>query len=114
MKINTPTGTEVLHLNLHKKWFVMILHGIKLEEYREINTYWIDIFNLKDGLRFNTIRFSNGYHPDRPQFDCELKSIKIGRPFSQWCEPTIKYHFILSLGNVFNMNDQSLKLLTQL
>ena len=29
-----------LHLNLHKKWFDMILSGEKKEEYREVNPYW--------------------------------------------------------------------------
>jgi len=114
MKITKPTGTEVLHLNLHKKWFVMILHGIKLEEYRVKSPYWIDRFKLENGLRFNTIRFSNGYASDRPQFDCELKGIMIGRPFSVWCESHVEDTFILSLGRVCNMNDQALSLLIQL
>ena len=30
-----------LHLTLKKKWFDMILTGIKKEEYREIKPYWL-------------------------------------------------------------------------
>jgi len=114
MEITKPTGTEVLHLNLHKTWFIMILHGKKLEEYRTLSPYWIQRFDLQKGLRFNTIRFSNGYASNRPQFDCELKNIMIGRPFFDWCESNEKHAFILSLGYVSNMNDEALELLTQL
>ncbi len=31
----------VLVLNLHRKWFDMILSGEKIEEYREIKPYWL-------------------------------------------------------------------------
>ena len=32
---------DTLHLNLRKKWFDMILNGIKLTEYRSIKTYYL-------------------------------------------------------------------------
>lgn len=32
---------KILHLNLKKKWFDMILSGRKQHEYREIKPYWI-------------------------------------------------------------------------
>lgn len=31
---------KILHLTLKKKWFDMILSGVKKEEYREIKDYW--------------------------------------------------------------------------
>lgn len=32
---------KILHLNLKKKWFDMIVSGEKKEEYREITGYWV-------------------------------------------------------------------------
>lgn len=31
---------KTLHLNLHRKWFDMVLSGEKKEEYRDITKYW--------------------------------------------------------------------------
>jgi len=31
---------KTLHLNLHRKWFDMILSGEKLEEYRDLTPHW--------------------------------------------------------------------------
>ncbi len=31
---------KILHLTLKKKWFDMVLSGIKKEEYREVKPYW--------------------------------------------------------------------------
>lgn len=31
---------KILHLTLKRKWFTMILHGEKREEYRELTEYW--------------------------------------------------------------------------
>lgn len=33
---------KILHLTLKKKWFDMILSGVKKEEYREVKAYWVD------------------------------------------------------------------------
>ena len=35
---------SILHLNLKKKWFDMILSGIKTDEYREMSPYWERVF----------------------------------------------------------------------
>lgn len=81
---------KTLHLNLHKKWFDMILSGEKKEEYRKLTNHWLKRFtgdyitdehdktdDLSDSIvysaiaqnsdiicesffKFNTITFSNG------------------------------------------------------
>ena len=48
---------RILYLPLKKKWFDMIVSGIKKEEYREINEYWTKRLvetegNLIDGFTF--------------------------------------------------------------
>ena len=91
-----------LHLNLHKKWFNMILSGEKKEEYRELTDYWKT--RMKN-VRINgvdTITFSNGYAKDRPQMVVELKYISIRAGLKEWgAEPGKKY-FVIHLGKILN------------
>jgi hypothetical protein len=54
---------KTLHLTLNKKWFDMILSGLKTEEYREIKKYWVkrfvlDVFKVLN-CDSNTIQFEN-------------------------------------------------------
>ena len=70
----------ILHLNLEKKWFDMILSGEKKEEYREIKPYWNRVFSTYIKIKGKVyhpsdviIRFSNGYAKNRRQFDIECK-----------------------------------------
>lgn len=77
---------ETLHLNLHKKWFDMILSGVKREEYREIKPYYCRIFKngkikIKGKYYHPTdviICFSNGYSKDRRQMMYFCNGIKVG------------------------------------
>jgi len=114
---------KTLHLNLKKKWFEMILNGIKSEEYRAISTYFINLFidktNFKtwgnndfireleyDGLeilelkKYSSIIFSNGYAKNRPQFEIELLEIEIGPGREEWGAIVGKKYFILKLGKI--------------
>lgn len=83
---------ETLHLNLTKKWFDMILGGIKKEEYRTLSYFWATRFfdlskskNCKNDIKddfeetpvsaavdltrqdifktFSSVTFSNGMKP---------------------------------------------------
>lgn len=42
---------KTLHLNLFKKWFVMIYKIIKRQEYREITPYWCNKLILVNGVK---------------------------------------------------------------
>lgn len=88
----------------------MILAEIKKEEYRDVSDYWIK--RLKDVSstdpkafkEFDTITFSNGYSKKRPQFEIELKGIRIGEGKTEWgAIPETKY-FILELGDIIQRN----------
>ncbi len=114
---------KTLHLNLKKKWFDMILNGIKPEEYRAITMYFINLLidktNFKDwgdndfireieyhGLeilelkKYDTVTFSNGYAKNRPQFEIELLGIEIGQGREEWGAVKNEKYFVLKLNKI--------------
>jgi hypothetical protein len=54
---------KILHLTLIRKWFIEILEGKKVEEYREIKPYWTKRLFKGDGniKNYEIIIFKNGY-----------------------------------------------------
>tara|TARA_R110001632_G_scaffold224916_2_gene357627 strand:- start:11 stop:397 length:387 start_codon:yes stop_codon:yes gene_type:complete len=105
------TTGRVLHLNLKKKWFMMIAKGVKTEEYREIKDYWIK--RLKDmSLQepfhafkdFDKIIFKNGYSKDAPTMIVEFKGIKIDKGFNEWGAEKGRLYFVIKLGKVLFNN----------
>ena len=119
---------KVLHLNLKKKWYDMILSGGKKEEYREVKDYWIKRFSICEGnnkpditrfyckkalctscvirgngfhsKKFDAVIFSNGYSKNRPQFKKHLKNIKIGKGKEEWGAKKGEDYFVLELGEL--------------
>lgn len=94
----------MLILPIKKKWFDMILKGIKKEEYREIKPYYnsriLSLFGavisndelLQESAVVQPIIFRNGYSKNSPELltNCSL-SIKEGLP--EWgAKPGIKYY----------------------
>ena len=111
--VSSSCGT--LHLNLHSKWFDMILSGIKKEEYREVKRFWIcrllaNIEYLTDlegvqnvGARFkhyDFVEFKNGYSKTSPMMIVECKGISVGKSRPEWSEGFADDCFVISLGNV--------------
>lgn len=101
--------TITLHLNLHRKWFDMILYGEKKQEYREITEFWrkrlVDYYiqgdlNKPVFKRFDTITFSNGYAKNRDQFKIELKGIEVGFGIEEHGAENGKEYFVLNLGDI--------------
>jgi len=91
---------KILHLNLKKKWFDMILSGEKTEEYREIKQYWTT--RLKDFLvkkSFDCVVFRNGYGYKSPSFKIELISIDFGVSKKEWSGKE-EYCYVLKLGEI--------------
>lgn len=94
---------KILHLNLKREWFDLILSGEKKEEYREIKSFWIkrlkfDIWNTKP---FDVIYFKNGYQKDAPEMHVELMNIRIGKPKYEWSKSSINQDvYILELGKI--------------
>lgn len=107
---------NTLHLNLHRKWFDMILSGEKKEEYRQMNSYWesrlIDKnkqlrLDAEPGLeiawkQIHHITFSNGYAKDRDQFVIELKGIELGGGRPEWGGRPDGDYYILKLGEILS------------
>ena len=117
-----------LHLVLKKKWFDLILSGIKKEEYREIKPYWVnrlyritpanvyqfeDLEELSIELKkdygyevdakfrpFTHITFQHGYSKSARRMTVECQGIAIAEGNPDWgAEPGKKY-FIIKLGNI--------------
>jgi len=97
----------ILHLNLKKKWFDMILSGEKKEEYRDISAHWTGILSSRikiKGILYHPsdviICFSNGYSKNRKQFFIECKNIHVGYGKQEWGAEKEKQYFVLSLGDI--------------
>jgi len=63
-----------------KKWFIEILEGRKVEEYREIKPYWTKRLFEENGSPkdYDIIIFKNGYAKDAPMIKVEFKGVKDG------------------------------------
>lgn len=94
---------QSLHLNLHKKWFDMILYGEKKEEYRDISDYWKVRFKNVKKLGIETIIFSNGYAKNRRQMMVNIKFIKIGSGVTEWGAEHGKSYFVIVLGEIISI-----------
>lgn len=111
--------TELI-LPIKKKWFDMILAGIKTEEYREIKPYWEKRFKkyfgwcygpLSDdnkdwGWSFQSgmksIVFRNGYGKNAPQFsaECTIEE-KTGK--TEWGAEDGKTYYVLKIHRIYNL-----------
>ena len=92
---------KILHLTLEKKWFDMILSGVKTEEYRKIKPYWDNRLNKS----YDVVRFRNGYQKDAPVMVVELRLIEIGLGIFEWGAPVIDKVYILKLGLVLESHN---------
>lgn len=120
---------SILHLNLKKKWFDMILSREKREEYREVKPYWIKrliysdhheevncLKSLKDALYLcsergdseymifrtdiNTIVFRNGYSKNAREMKVRCNGIYLGKTFKKWSDQDNVDAFVISLGKI--------------
>lgn len=99
----------VFHLNLEKRWFDMTLAGIKTEEYRDVKPSWNRVFthNIKiKGKYFHptdvVFRISNGYKPDRRQFDIECLSLCRLTGKEEWGAEPGEYYHTLKWGEIIS------------
>jgi len=119
---------KILNLTLKKEWFELIKSGVKTEEYREIKSYWekrllqcnkdLKTKNSKhqcmkqqcsrcilesgggEFLKYDYIKFINGYGADKPNFTIECKGIKIGTAVPEWSGNWKGNVFIIELGEI--------------
>ncbi len=105
---------KILHLNLKKKWFDLILSGEKTEEYREIKPYFEKRFKPHSHVHIGRtwypcsmvqILFSNGYAKGRRQMLVDIKGIRFNSTGkAEWGAEKDQTYFVLELGNVTRLN----------
>ena len=97
-----------LTLSLKRKWFDMIKSGVKKEEYREINRYWISRLvaamvpftgTVLSFTNFDTLVFTLGY-PKADDTERRLlfknPRIRIGEGKPEWGAEPGKQYFIIT------------------
>ena len=67
---------NVLHLTLKRNWFVLMLNGVKKQEYRK-PTRWMKV--RLENKSYDVIKFVNGYGNDKPFFVCEYNGFEIAK-----------------------------------
>lgn len=85
-----------LQLSLKKKWFEMTKTGIKTEDYREINSYWIA--RLTDGFSWDIAEFPLKLNEDKQVInkgslkpkDFKTNTMTLGYPKSTDTERIVK------------------------
>lgn len=91
---------DTLYLSLKSKWYNMIESGEKIEEYREIKSFWIRRLcsdeDYKEFKPFKYVTFSYGYTRRRMTF--EITKISTGQGRVEWGAPIDSDIFIISLG----------------
>ena len=99
----------MLTLPIKKKWFDMIVSGIKTEEYREISPYYKtrfkNLFNMypysyiPNGYNTQKLILRNGYSKTSPS--CLITAsldIKQGKP--EWGAEVGKEYYVLNIHSV--------------
>lgn len=85
----------------------MILSGEKKEEYREIKGYWMKRLFDKEGepIRFDIVRFKNGYGKNSPVMDVAYKGVDIKEPIGKWSGNAKGRHYAIYLGNILSTSN---------
>lgn len=98
----------MLILPIKKKWYDLILAGIKKEEYREIKPYYTKRFQtigLLDGyglesLGTQKVILRNGYSADSRQVTVDV-SIQIKKGREDWGAEPNKDYYCLQIKNIY-------------
>lgn len=100
----------MLVLPIKKKWFNMILSGLKREEYREIKPYWFTRFNhymfhcineenLIIRYAKGIVIFKKGYQKKSPKIMCRVEiTTDFGR--AEWGAEPNKLYYVLKILSV--------------
>lgn len=103
-------------MTLKKKWFDMILSGVKTEEYREVKPYWEKRFINYFGRHYDftqdtptvvwdqqikDIVFRNGYGNDKPQFTAKC-TISEGYGNEEWGAESGYRYYVLKIHRIYD------------
>jgi len=89
----------MLTLPIKKKWFDMMINGVKTEEYRNATKYYYTRFNnLFDALDtdIKPILFRNGYSADSPSFVANC-SFLLGTGREEWGAEKGKEYYVFCI-----------------
>ena len=123
-KIEKPMLPAVLRMSLKKKWFEMTKAGIKTEDYREINDYWIKRL-VYSGFYLNPMNYcveaKNGHWHPVKEFSInvmtlgypsnndtsriiklEHKGIEVRKGKPEWGAEPNKLYFVILHGAVIS------------
>ena len=100
----------MLVLPIKKKWYEMILSGVKKEEYREIKDYYTtrfaNIFHSVSSRNFipfeadrKDIIFRNGYSASSPSFVANC-SIRVDKGNTDWGAEKDKKYYVLTIHSI--------------
>lgn len=64
---------NILHLNLHREFFVAIANGTKRTEYRQQSPYWKTRLEAR---KYDVILFRNGYATNAPEMLVEYRGLR--------------------------------------
>lgn len=116
MKVLKRNECAILYLTLKAKWYGLIIHGDKLEEYRDYKPYWhIRIRNWHDKQRFGwdrcdknkwlVVAFSRGRQKaDRFYLTRYTLVRESDSEHPEWGEPKEK-HYVLGIGERVELVD---------
>src|SRR5215211_7630842 len=64
---------NILHLNLHRRFFADIAAGTKRVEYRKRTPYWR---KRLEGRKYDVIKFRNGYATNAPEMIVQFRGVR--------------------------------------
>ncbi len=94
---------KTLHLVLKRKWFDMILQGIKKEEYRDpYSLHWLKRLVGPDDklIQWDAITFQHGYAKNAERFTIACKKVSIKTGTYEWGAEPGKRYITFELGEV--------------
>lgn len=94
--------SKTLKLVLKKKWYDMILSGVKKEEYREIKDYYKSRIEGKD---IGRVEFKLGYQKNAPKMVVECLGIEKREGNPDWGAVEGEKYYVIKLGEIITGNN---------
>ncbi len=93
-------AVKIYYFILKKKWFDMILAGIKTEEYRKMSDYWRKRLKGINEYKNVILHFRNGYSPKSRVMITEFLGMNTDQGNSDWGWDANEYYYVLKIGKI--------------